>query len=161
MHAVSLGHGIRSFVIEVRPDWEPLLPVGPLVCYHGIMKKKTVIPRKKRGPPATGKGEPVVVRMHPPMLAELDEWIAKQKPPFPSRPEAVRRLVETAFASSRPARYSEKAAGKAKELASEIIDGLMYPSAPAEEKAIRKRRLVKGPSEFRDVRVDQAKSEPK
>jgi len=58
------------------------------------MKKQTVIPRKKRGPPATGKGEPVVVRMHPPMLAGLDEWISKQKQPFPSRPEAIRRLVE-------------------------------------------------------------------
>jgi hypothetical protein len=58
------------------------------------MKKKAVIPRKKRGPPATGKGEPVVVRMHPPMLAGLDDWIAKQKQPFPSRPAAVRRLVE-------------------------------------------------------------------
>jgi hypothetical protein len=58
------------------------------------MKRKTMIPRKKRGPPATGKGEPVVVRMHPPMLIGLDEWIAKQKQPFPLRPEAVRRLVE-------------------------------------------------------------------
>jgi hypothetical protein len=58
------------------------------------MEKKTVIPQKRRGPPATGKGEPVVVRMHPPMLAGLDEWIAAQKQPFPTRPEAVRRLVE-------------------------------------------------------------------
>jgi Arc/MetJ-type ribon-helix-helix transcriptional regulator len=58
------------------------------------MIKKIVIPRKKRGPPATGKGEPVVVRMHPPMLAALDRWISEQKPPFPSRPEAVRRLLE-------------------------------------------------------------------
>jgi hypothetical protein len=58
------------------------------------MKKQTVIPRKKRGPPATGKGEPVVVRMHPPMLAGLDEWISNQRQPFPSRPEAIRRLVE-------------------------------------------------------------------
>jgi hypothetical protein len=70
------------------------LPAGLFLCYQGIMKKQTVIPQKKRGPPATGKGEPVVVRMHPPMLAGLDEWIAKQKQPFPSRPEAVRRLVE-------------------------------------------------------------------
>jgi len=58
------------------------------------MKKQTVIPKKKRGPPATGKGEPVVVRMHPPQLAALDGWIAQQPPPFPTRPEAVRRLVE-------------------------------------------------------------------
>ena len=65
-----------------------------LLCYHGIMKKKTVIPRKKRGPPATGKGAPVVVRMQPPQLRALDGWIAQQPPPFPSRPEAIRRLVE-------------------------------------------------------------------
>jgi hypothetical protein len=58
------------------------------------MNNQTVIPKKKRGPPATGVGEPVVVRMHPPMLAGLDEWIAKQKQPFPSRPEAIRRLVD-------------------------------------------------------------------
>lgn len=59
------------------------------------MKKKTVIPqKKKRGPPATGKGEPVVVRMHSPMLANVDAWIAEQKQPFPTRPEAIRRLVE-------------------------------------------------------------------
>jgi len=43
--------------------------------------------------------EPVVVRMHPPMLAGLDEWIANQKQPFPSRPEAVRRLVEIGLKS--------------------------------------------------------------
>jgi hypothetical protein len=61
------------------------------------MKKRTVIPRKKRGPPATGKGEPVVVRMHPPMLADLDAWIAEQKQPFPTRPEAIRRLLERAL----------------------------------------------------------------
>ncbi len=68
------------------------------------MKKKTVIPqKKKRGPPATGKGEPLVVRMQPPMLAELDAWIARQKQPFPSRPEAVRKLLQGPLAA-KPAR---------------------------------------------------------
>jgi hypothetical protein len=28
------------------------------------------------------------------MLAGLDGWIAKQKQPLPTRPEAIRRLVE-------------------------------------------------------------------
>jgi hypothetical protein len=121
------------------------------------MKKKTVIPQKKRGPPATGKGDPVVVRMQPPQLRALDDWIAHQPQPFPSRPEAVRRLVDVALARSekRPARYPEKVAAKARELASKAIDGLIDPSAPADEKAIRKRRLLKGPSVFRDVRVDR------
>jgi hypothetical protein len=59
------------------------------------MKKKIVIPqKKKRGPPATGKGEPVVVRMQPPLLADVDGWIGRQSPPYPSRPEAIRRLAE-------------------------------------------------------------------
>src|SRR4029450_13092444 len=33
---------------------------------------------KKRGPPATGKGEPILVRVQPAQLAGLDAWIARQ-----------------------------------------------------------------------------------
>jgi len=97
------------------------------------MKKQKVIPRKKTGPAATGKGEPVVVRMHQPQLEALDAWIAQQETPFPSRPEAVRRLVELALANSKKqrARYSEKIAAKAMELAARAIDGLMDPLASA------------------------------
>jgi hypothetical protein len=58
------------------------------------MKKTTVVSQKKRGPPATGKGQPIVVRIQPPLMTALDNWIAKQEPPFPSRPEAMRRIVE-------------------------------------------------------------------
>jgi hypothetical protein len=121
------------------------------------MKKKTVIPKKKHGKPATGKGEPVVVRMHPPQLKALDAWIAQQEPPFPSRPKAVRRLLELALANSKKplVRHPEKLAARAMELASEAIDGLMDPSASADEKVLRKRRLLKEPLVFRDVRVDQ------
>jgi hypothetical protein len=65
------------------------------------MKKQTVIPKKKRGPPPTGQGEPVVVRMHPPQLQALDAWIAEQGPPFATRPEAVRRLIELGLKTKR------------------------------------------------------------
>ena len=37
------------------------------------------------------------VRMPPEKLARLDAWIAKQPRPKPSRPEAIRRLVEQAL----------------------------------------------------------------
>jgi metal-responsive CopG/Arc/MetJ family transcriptional regulator len=47
---------------------------------------------KKRGRPATGKGQPVMVRLLPDLLSQLDNWIAEQ-PDNPSRPEAVRRLL--------------------------------------------------------------------
>ena len=52
-----------------------------------------MVAEKKRGPAPTGKGEPIVVRMQPHLLALLNGWIGKQKPPFPSRPEAVRRFI--------------------------------------------------------------------
>lgn len=48
---------------------------------------------KKRGRPATGVGKPVQVRFQPSDLSEIDAWIAAQDD-NPSRPEAVRRLVQ-------------------------------------------------------------------
>jgi hypothetical protein len=51
------------------------------------------IPKKKRGRPATGKGEGVLVRLQPSQLDALDAWIEKQSPP-PSRPEAIRGMID-------------------------------------------------------------------
>jgi len=62
---------------------------GIMVC----MRRQTVISKKKRGPPATGKGTPIMVRLQPSPLAKLDQWIRDQDDQ-PSRPEAIRRLVE-------------------------------------------------------------------
>jgi hypothetical protein len=56
--------------------------------------------KKKRGRPALyegskGKGAPQIgLRLPPADLAAVDAWIAKQKEPELSRPEAIRRLVE-------------------------------------------------------------------
>jgi hypothetical protein len=60
------------------------------------MGRQSVISRKKRGPPPTGKGAPILVRIQPTLLADLDVWIAKQDDLL-SRPEAIRRLVEIAL----------------------------------------------------------------
>jgi hypothetical protein len=60
------------------------------------MKRQTVISRKKRGPPPTGKGEPIMVRVQPDLLKKLEAWRAHQDD-RPSRPEAIRRLVEQAL----------------------------------------------------------------
>jgi hypothetical protein len=48
--------------------------------------------RKKIGRPPTG-AESVHLRVLPDQSAAIDAWIEKQKDP-PSRPEAIRRLVE-------------------------------------------------------------------
>lgn len=53
------------------------------------------------------------------------------------------------------------AAAKAKELAAAQIDRMVGKSAPAQEQASRKCRLLKGPEEFREVRVDRAKPNAK
>ncbi|WP_179944852.1 hypothetical protein [Blastochloris viridis] len=63
------------------------------------MKKQTVEPKKRRGPPPTGKGESVHLRLQPEIMAALDAWRHGQ-PDAPTRPEAVRRLVERELTAS-------------------------------------------------------------
>jgi hypothetical protein len=55
--------------------------------------------RKKPGPPPTGKGTLVGVRLQPPELARVDDWIAKQDEVDLSRPEALRRLAARGLAA--------------------------------------------------------------
>ena len=50
---------------------------------------------KGRGRPATG-ATPVMVRLPPDQLAKVDRWREAQAD-APSRPEAIRRLVEKAL----------------------------------------------------------------
>ncbi len=54
---------------------------------------------KRRGPAPTGQGTPVLVRLHPADLDDIDAWIEVQ-PDQPSRPEAVRRLIRKGLAST-------------------------------------------------------------
>lgn len=56
---------------------------------------------------------------------------------------------------------SEKAAAKAAKMAGQEIDRLGDRSATDEQRASRKRRLLKGPKEFRDIRDDQHKRKRK
>lgn len=114
---------------------------------------KKIVP-KKRGRPATGKDPVTAIRLSNEMRGRIDAWAGGQADK-PGRSEAIRRLVEMALASARPApRRNKKAAAKASEMAGSMIDWLGDKSAPPEEQAKRKRRLVKGPSEFREMRDD-------
>jgi hypothetical protein len=45
-----------------------------------------------------------------------------------------------------------KKAAKASEMAAQEIERLIDPSTPDEERQLRKRRLIKGPKELRDIR---------
>lgn len=114
-------------------------------------RQSLITQKKKRGPPATGKGELLGVRMQPPQLAALDAWIVAQAD-APSRPEAIRRLVEKALRPTDIRPVSAKAQEKAADLASKEIDKLKARDVDGEEHHQRKRHLIKGPKEFRELR---------
>jgi hypothetical protein len=121
------------------------------------MARRSVAGRKKRrGAPATGKGMPIGLRLAPATLARVDRWAASQQDD-PSRPEAIRRLVELALGIAQRAGVRTKKAAQAAEMASEEIDRLGDVSATNEERQLRKRRLIKGPKEFLDLRRNRPK----
>ena len=113
---------------------------------------------KKRGrPKTTGKGHLIGVCFLDASLADLDTWIAAQPKPKPSRPEAIRRLVEIGLFAAPQRPSSAKTKAKAAAMAGDTIDQLANASVSEQEHARRKRRLLKGPEEFRHMRGDLPK----
>ena len=121
-----------------------------------------MLAKKRPGPPPTGKGVQVVVRLQPDPLGAIDKWAARQ-PDHPTRAEAIRRLVEFGLKSARPSKAAGKTGrrSRAADLAAKAIEKLIDPSATSEERAQRRRRLTKGPPEFREDRVDLPKAKGK
>ena len=79
-----------------------------------------------------------------------------------SPPEATRRLVELGLTLKTKGRKSSEGQQlRAREMASEAIDGMTDSSAQLSNQDSRKRRLLKGPEEFRDVRVDRSPAKRK
>lgn len=66
-----------------------------------ITQSTMIAQKRKPGPPATGKGHLLGVRLSPQEIAQLDEWIARQDEPGLTRPEAMRRLTGRALANER------------------------------------------------------------
>ena len=91
-------------------------------------------------------------------LQTIDEWIARQGVKL-DRAEAIRRLVELGLKVKTEAKPVKKPGRRlrAQELATQAIEKMIDPAAPPEERAQRKHRLTKGPSEFREDRVDLPK----
>jgi hypothetical protein len=153
------------------------------ICDNTVyMKRQTVITQKRRGPPPTGKGTLIGVRMLGRPLAELDAWITSQDEAELSRPEAIRRLVELGLAVPRhsdrtrrlgrsldlgtmakiePAPATTGRRSRARELAAEAIDKMSDSAASTEEREERRHRLTKGPPEFQEARVDRPKAKSK
>ena len=124
---------------------------------HFMAKSKKVVSKRKRGRPATGRDPVTAIRLSPDLRETVDAWAAKQKD-APGRSEAIRRLIELGLTvKAPPRRRSDKQKARAKELAGSAIDKLSEVAASPDDKLSRKRRLIKGPEEFREARVDRAK----
>lgn len=120
-----------------------------------FMKKSiTVAPKKKRGrPPSGGRDPHVAARMPSNLIAEVEAWAEAN---VMSRSEAIRRLVELGLTvKAKVPQASESQKVRAREMAGEAIDKLTDTTAAPDDQAARKKRLLKGPDEFREVRVDR------
>jgi hypothetical protein len=130
------------------------------------MKKTAVKPKTAKpnstGRPRTGITPLMGFRADPMVRAAIVRW-AERQPDMPTLSEAVRRLVGlglTVKTGARPNGPTPRSA-RASELAAREIEKLVDPAAPAEERAQRRRRLTKGPMEFREDRLDQPKTKTK
>jgi hypothetical protein len=122
--------------------------------YRNMGKSNKVIPKKRRGRPATGKDPLTALRLPPDLTKAIEAWAANQADE-PNRSEAIRRLVELGLTVKTKSAPSERQRAALADLASKAIDSLTVGAADSDEKASRKRRLIKGPEEFREVRVDR------
>jgi hypothetical protein len=148
-------------VARVRAEAEA--DTSPRLAYMvpRFMAKTSVVPKKRRGPPPTGKGIQVGERWHPSELAAIDAWIAASNDKTLTRAHAIRRLVALGLRMTTRSEPSELQRAAIADLASQAIDSLTAGAANNDEKASRKRRLIKGPEEFREARVDRPKAKGK
>jgi hypothetical protein len=100
-------------------------------------------------------------RAAPKLRGSIVRW-AENQPDAPALSEATRRLVEIGLTVQDPQKtHAAARKERAKDLAAKAIDDLTPDAANAEQRTSRKRRLLAGPEEFRDVRVDLAKTKTK
>jgi hypothetical protein len=121
------------------------------------MKKSRTVKQKAMGRPRTGITPLMGFRADPAIRAAIVRW-AEAQPGGPSLSAAIRRLVELGLTVKTKPKPSAARADRAKELAIKTIEKIIDPAAPLEEKTERRRRLVKGPSEFLENRIDLPKS---
>jgi hypothetical protein len=62
---------------------------------------------------------------------------------------------------ARPKQSAPARAERAKDLAAKVIDSFSIHTTDVEETASRKRRLLNGPEEFRELRVDRPRTKTK
>jgi Arc/MetJ-type ribon-helix-helix transcriptional regulator len=143
---------LTSRRIQFASETRHAVPLSSHFLVNQFMARSATVNRERRGGHPAGTDPVTAVRLPRNILGQIDRW--RREHGARTRSEALQRLVEQALASDPERRTSRKAAAKAAELAGREIDRLADPSATAEEQAKRKRRLIKGPREFRGARPD-------
>jgi hypothetical protein len=127
-----------------------------IMVLHNMRKSNKVVPKKQRGRPSTGRDPVTAIRLSAELRLTVDQWAERQED-NPSRSEAIRRLVELGLTVKTKARTkNEGQKRRAREMAGETIDEMADNTANQEAQASRKRRLLKGPEEFQDARIDRS-----
>jgi hypothetical protein len=122
------------------------------------MAKSALVSKKKRASTLTGKNIQVGERWHPSELAAIDAWIASSSDQTLTRAHAIRRLVALGLrVKKQSGQSSDTQKFRASEMAGQTIDNMTDREASPADQADRKRRLLKGPEEFREARVDRPK----
>jgi hypothetical protein len=100
-------------------------------------------------------------RAEPKLRAAIVKW-AENQPDMPSLSEATRRLVELGLTvknkgrpKSEDPKQRQEPKQRAREMAGNTIDRMIDTSSSSGDQASRKRRLLKGPEEFQNVRRDR------
>jgi len=114
---------------------------------------KSVHRTARAGRPPTGRAPPAATRMSVALMANVDAWATANGT---TRSAAIRRLLELGLTVR--VKPTQLNATRAKELAASVIDKLADGAASADDRASRKSRLLKGPEEFREARVDRPKA---
>jgi hypothetical protein len=153
----------RTAMLPVRAAAEcfDTLPPGSLLWHLKAMTRpvRGGTKRKQGRPKTKGPEFSINVRLQGDQLEHLDNWIAKQHE-HRSRPEAIREILQRAFKRDQPPHSGpHKGASKAHAMARKELDRLGDASVTEEERQRRKRRLLKGPKEFRQMREDLGKRE--
>jgi hypothetical protein len=97
------------------------------------------------------------VKLSQELTAEIDAWAEAHQT---ARSDAIRQLLEIGLQASPPSITPGQMLGDPTEIedsAVKQIDRLLDPALPADERERRTRRLIEGPPEFSDERIDLPK----
>ena len=140
---------VRRYAAVGRKQWQP---VGSLLRQNQRMPKTVKVRPRRKGQRTPARDPLVGVRLPRAVISRIDRW-AKSHGHEVSRPQAIRQLIAIALAGVQPSRSLDPiAAARAADMAGQQIDKLADVSATNEQRRQRKRRLLKGPREFRDIR---------